>query len=1095
MVEAGDNKEFQVLLRRMQEVPPVLFLGAGASMPVRAPSGKEFMELIKERFSELDFEGAGENLLDVCQYIEDEGLRVDLERFVKGKLYGLRPSKAHLAIPCFEWAAIFTTNYDTLVEDAYSEIYKQNPEKFRKHRSIVGNQSFTFRDDEVLVFKTMGCITYEAEPLILTRSDYNRNSRIRHKMFDCLADFARDRPIIYIGYSFRDRVAFEVIDEVIAAVGGPQKIAKAYAINPNIEEGSRIGRMLVRRNITPIKADFQTFMTRLQKGYRPPSRTRRPSVIQLRLRTGNVEIPYRDYQEFREYFIIMNEWGVHQREISATSPNLERVNKFFQGRLDSWEPYEKGWDFRRELYPEIKERVLKEMSQTKPEQNDSLLILGSGGLGKTTLLKRLAFDIYSADFPVIFLHNYRSSFNYRMISKFCEDVNSDEGVDATRSPNKVLIILDNADSNMEHVRKLTSYLRARSNPVLLVGAARTNEWLTAQSKWSFRGLIPPENTFELPQRMSDSEIDQLINHLSEVFQEDRFKQIDLLRAVVREKCKSDFFAALYSLVDPTRRPLAEIVADEYRKLPTPLTRAACEYVCLFSRYDLSLKLEMLVRPLDKEFGITLDEFVSEIVGTEAKNLIIECSGPYEGVFYRARNRVFAEKVLDYCYVSGFQEDIDKIADRYKAIITQIRSLDEYEVDVIRSLLVKHLGPNAKDYESFGYERLKRLYDAAIDRGTEDSTILHHYAIMEREKGHFECARDLLLRAFKVLKEPIGRRSLATEPRKNILNSLGVLYSLWAFAIREEQGEESSMAYFDTADEYFKASKQDDPSNSYPYHCRAISSKRRGDYYQEKGMEEEAYRFYAEALETIDEAKESVVDYELKDILALEVQIYQSRLKNFEKAREMLRRFIERHESAHAYFLLGKLLYEEAKNYRTSEHSRHVAFLDAARHEVEAGIRAFPQNRDLLRLEYVIAKALGGDKGELFEILVRRYKAFTEACTELELLFELAVASFELGKYPDSRRYCAELTGLSSNHYWRGGIKAVAHEPGDSVDKVFTGRVYRYQRRKASIKSKIGTFDFIPIREKYYGEIGPNTEVEFKVAFNYRGQFAIEVRPT
>ena len=142
MVEARDNEEFQVLLRRMQEVPPVLFLGAGASMPALAPSGKEFMDLIKERFSELDFEGTGENLLEVCQVIDDEGFRVDLEQFVEEKLYGLRPSRAHLAIPHFEWAAIFTTNYDTLVEDAYRETYRQNPEKFKRHRSIVGNQSF-----------------------------------------------------------------------------------------------------------------------------------------------------------------------------------------------------------------------------------------------------------------------------------------------------------------------------------------------------------------------------------------------------------------------------------------------------------------------------------------------------------------------------------------------------------------------------------------------------------------------------------------------------------------------------------------------------------------------------------------------------------------------------------------------------------------------------------------------------------------------------------------------------------------------------------------------------------------------------------------
>lgn len=53
----------------------------------------------------------------------------------------------------------------------------------------------------------------------LVESDYNRKLRQRGQLFKLLFDYAKDGTIIYIGYSFRDRLAREIIDEVAEDVG------------------------------------------------------------------------------------------------------------------------------------------------------------------------------------------------------------------------------------------------------------------------------------------------------------------------------------------------------------------------------------------------------------------------------------------------------------------------------------------------------------------------------------------------------------------------------------------------------------------------------------------------------------------------------------------------------------------------------------------------------------------------------------------------------------------------------------------------------------------------------------------------------------
>ena len=100
----------------------VLFVGAGASIEAGAPSAQEMSRELSKKY--LNGKHQEEPLIKVASYIETKpglGRRLVVDYLIN-RLSPLKPSKAHLLLPNFRWSAIYTTNYDTLIEQAYERV-------------------------------------------------------------------------------------------------------------------------------------------------------------------------------------------------------------------------------------------------------------------------------------------------------------------------------------------------------------------------------------------------------------------------------------------------------------------------------------------------------------------------------------------------------------------------------------------------------------------------------------------------------------------------------------------------------------------------------------------------------------------------------------------------------------------------------------------------------------------------------------------------------------------------------------------------------------------------------------------------------------
>ncbi|HFZ1281473.1 TPA: hypothetical protein ACIJR0_004989, partial [Klebsiella aerogenes] len=101
----------------------VLFLGSGATIGAKTQSGKEAPKgndlaniLSKEYFGE---EKTTKTLSSVAELAISETDIHTVQQFVKNYFDEFEPAEFHLKIPTFRWIAIYTTNYDLVIEKAY----------------------------------------------------------------------------------------------------------------------------------------------------------------------------------------------------------------------------------------------------------------------------------------------------------------------------------------------------------------------------------------------------------------------------------------------------------------------------------------------------------------------------------------------------------------------------------------------------------------------------------------------------------------------------------------------------------------------------------------------------------------------------------------------------------------------------------------------------------------------------------------------------------------------------------------------------------------------------------------------------------------
>jgi len=237
----------------------VLFVGAGASIEAGAPSAQEMTRELSKKY--LQGKHQEEPLSKVASYIESKpglGRRVVVD-FLINRLSPLKPSKAHLLLPKFRWPAIYTTNYDTLIEQAYKRAGI-------KYKPIISScdlvTDMTDYYSYVLLYKPHGCISRPVAsdtPIIITEDNYHSVADNRKAIYRQLELHKYKSVFLFIGYSFSDFNFSQIWFDVLKELGRLSQWA--YALWPDCSEVQRATWRT--KNLELIDMHFGEFMTKL----------------------------------------------------------------------------------------------------------------------------------------------------------------------------------------------------------------------------------------------------------------------------------------------------------------------------------------------------------------------------------------------------------------------------------------------------------------------------------------------------------------------------------------------------------------------------------------------------------------------------------------------------------------------------------------------------------------------------------------------------------------------------------------------------------------------------------------------------------------
>ncbi|WP_437997816.1 SIR2 family protein [Sorangium sp. So ce185] len=358
------------LVEALKAERTVLFLGAGASVPSGAPTGVQLARHLQQTLAKG--ESISDDLMELSGILERRYGREPLVHEVREKLKNLQPTGGLLAIPEYNWARIYTTNFDRLIESAYKRCNK---------RLVVIRSNYDYGKSDsisdVELLKIHGCVSQDIvdgskSRLVLSEQDYDEYSDYREALFKRLEFDLVSKDILFIGYSLRD-------PHLRRDVKDAARINRARGATGRIfvliyqRDDDRAG-LLENQGLRVAYGGIDDFMNAMA--------SKSPSKLSIVTESGNALLS----PTLRSVTFDVSE--MEKRE-----PNVAAL---FNGSAATYADIAHGFTFERAIEEIARQHFLS--------GKDSVSIIGVGGVGKTTAARRIAISMMR-DGLLVWEHN------------------------------------------------------------------------------------------------------------------------------------------------------------------------------------------------------------------------------------------------------------------------------------------------------------------------------------------------------------------------------------------------------------------------------------------------------------------------------------------------------------------------------------------------------------------------------------------------------------------------------------------------------------------------------------------------------------------
>lgn len=625
--------DIPVMLRQALETGScVLFIGAGMGYYMideagnAIPDGNNLAKALAEKFNVPT--GTSYDLTKISQYIEVKNKgRKELISFIRQILSTANPDENMMWIPSIKWKAIFTTNYDNVIQKAYD-----------KHASPAQNyitisRSTGFKDfnswSEVPIFHIHGALFEENSPdIVITQQDYIKYKEQRRMMFDYLKQQMATSCILYIGYSNSDSNWNLLISEIEEEFY-PEKIQTSYRIDPFTSELDI--ELLKSRNIITICQKYDEFVIDAN------AQLTKSNIDRKGLEKLESIIPKDYINLYREnatpVLRLIKSWE-YINQITSVDKMKPNLYDYVRGDKPSWGLVFEEMYFKRDIEDEIYDVLMDFATETR-QRTKVCKISGSAGYGVSSLLMALAVRLVKDRAGKVFFHKYSNELREGDIFFALSDENE-----------KCFFFIDNAADYTSFIRNTLVHVNENGKSIIFIVGDRINEW--GQVHPTLRG-----DSFEI-QPLSDSEIESLLDFLGDNNELNQlaYLQRDHQIAAIRKNYNRELLVAIREATEGTK--IDAIIDDEFFGIKDEFSQKAYTYICCFNQHGSLLRVDLLAKLLEVsvvEFYEKVKGFLDGVIRYE---IIDEERDEYA---VRARHRLIAQIVWDRCVNNSIKDSI------------------------------------------------------------------------------------------------------------------------------------------------------------------------------------------------------------------------------------------------------------------------------------------------------------------------------------------------------------------------------------------------------------------------------------------------------
>jgi hypothetical protein len=363
-----------------------LLLGSGVSKDSYNGRGKQLLgaEQLRQTLCRLVGANDGSTLQRVYSLLTEEQRATEVaERYAN-----CVPGPSLKLLPSFLWQNIFTFNIDDVVENLYDKTLD------RKQTLSVINFNDLYRFNEgradLPIIHLHGFVRqFLTAGLIFSVNEYIRVIRAINPWMNILSQCLATEPFIISGTSLNE-VDLEYFlssrtDASPRKTRGPSFLVEPYPDAGTHADCKRYGLRLVQ-------ASIGEFLSELEIRF-----PRRPTVEELTI--PDLGLLFREEEKPKDLLTFFTDFEL----VRPVKPSEEFgvPSRFYYGQSPTWNDLANAVDVQRSDYTSLTTRM-RNFLNGKRESKRIFVVIDDAGTGKTTMVKRVAYDLSKENFYVLY---------------------------------------------------------------------------------------------------------------------------------------------------------------------------------------------------------------------------------------------------------------------------------------------------------------------------------------------------------------------------------------------------------------------------------------------------------------------------------------------------------------------------------------------------------------------------------------------------------------------------------------------------------------------------------------------------------------------